>query len=987
MKISKKQLEYIIPMLVTFVLFSVVLCVKHIFPFGKNTIDYYDMSQQTIPLYYHIYDMLHGKTAFFYNFYTALGTNMSMVTSGCSGLSLFNLFFLLVPRKYLLESISIFHMLKLLGMTFTMFFYLDKRFRVPYFFKAFFSVNYAFSGFVLMLYMENKWMDIAILFPLIMYFYDRMMHGSRITGYVVTLSLALIESFYLGAMILIFIFLYTGLKLLADKLYPASDKKPEEAGSPKRFGVAGSPKQAESGGNPKQSETAESPKRSEGIDLLLSRPRHKNVKKRRAFLLELGFSTVIAIMISSFILIPQLVQIFDSARFANGSAFGDTFLDKYKGILEQTEPAYTTRWWTLLNISFASAVIFVGLIRVWKNRKLRFITIGLIVIVASELFIESINLLWHFGSYIHYPIRNGFMINFSFALLASMYAERLFKEDEEPGFERISLAGLLVSVILFAVFAGLYSRHPGMQLRSLFHVTAAMMLLSFVGYVGLLFWRNGAHYSLSLMILCTELLCYGFLMYGKPAYVTGYLEEKEQSNEFIKICRQLRENFDLSEGFLYRIKNPDESLNANYGFVLERSSLSNWTHLVPDTLLKSSSEWGYSVQFTRLLDAGGTVFTDALIGVRDVISCLPQDEELYEKAGSAEIVVNSQTGETMEYGYYKCRYTLPFGVPVYSNAMFDSELENRNPVSLENQMYRSLTGADTDYEQEISAFIARNGQSTDDSTEVSSAPITPAVKRYLINTSVSGKKALYFCSQTYDAEDMNMTIAVSSKDGAQAVLVPSIQEPYNISYPAHFNNNVIYLGTFEDEAVSITVDVDIEKGADYPVNVFELDLNKLRLLCDSYKGYPDEHISAGKKTISFSADVSEAAGSSVMLLPIAYDDGWSLKVNGKKSDILYSYSGMFTAVPLYSGLNRYELSFFPSGMGIGIVISLLGLAGFAAIIIIRRQKIDMIEKEIVVLSRGSEKWLVPFYMALWTAAVLLMYAVPVVAALICRLKT
>ncbi len=947
-----------IPMLITLALYTVLLCARHIFPFGKNTIDYYDMSQQTIPLYYHIYDMLHGKTAFFYNFYTALGINMSMVTSGCSGLSLFNLFFLFVPRKYLLESISLFHLLKLLGMTFTMFFYLDHRFRSPYFFRVFLSVNYAFSGFVLMLYMENKWMDIAVLFPLIMYFYDRMMHGSRITGYVITLSLTLIESFYLGFMILIFIFLYTGLRLLADRLYPSSEKKPE-------------------GGT-------EAGKRSEGIDLLLSRPRPKTAKKHRVFLLELGFSTVLAIMLSSFILVPQLTQIFDSARFSNSGAFGDSFLDRYKGILEQTEPAYTTRWWTLLNISFASSLIFTGLIRVWKNRKLRFLTIGLIIIVSSELFIESINLLWHFGSYIHYPIRNGFMINFSFALLASMFAERMFKEGEDPGFEKASLAGLLVSVILFAVFAGLYLRHPGMQLRSVFHVTAAMMLLSFLGYAVILLWKNGAHYSLAVMILGTELLCYGFLMYGKPTYVTGYLEEKEQSNEFIKICRQLRDNFDLSGSFLYRIKNPDESLNANYGFVLERPSLSNWTHLVPDALLKSSSEWGYSVQFTRLLDAGGTVFTDALIGVRDVISCLPQDEELYEKVGSAEIVIDSKTGETMEYGYYKCRYTLPFGVPVYSNAMFDSELENRNPVSLANQMYRSLTGADTEYEQEISSFIVRNGLVTDDVSEITVDAVTPTVKRYFLNASVSGKKALYFNSQTYDMEDMNMTVAVSSKDGEHAVLVPSIQEPYNISYPAHFNNNVIYLGTFEDETVSITVDVDIAKGPDYPVNVFELDLNKLRLLCDSYKDYPDEHISAGKKSISFSADVSEAAESSVMLLPIAYDDGWSLKVNGKKSDILYSYSGLFTAVPLYTGLNRYELTFFPSGMGLGIIISLLGLAGFASIIIIRRQKIDIIEKEIVVLSKGSEKWLVPFYMALWTAAIVLMYVVPAVSAVIFR---
>ncbi len=174
-------------------------------------------------------------------------------------------------------------------------------------------------------------------------------------------------------------------------------------------------------------------------------------------------------------------------------------------------------------------MIFVGLLRVRGNRKLRFLTITLAVMTLAELFIESINLLWHFGSYIQYPIRNGFIINFVFAILACMYAERMFttevaqtEDSNGQGFEWVSLAGLLVTVILFAIFVSIYSRHPGMEVRSVFHIVLVMMLISFAGYAAVLFWQNGAHYSLSLMILCTELLCYGFIMYGGPTYVTGY---------------------------------------------------------------------------------------------------------------------------------------------------------------------------------------------------------------------------------------------------------------------------------------------------------------------------------------------------------------------------------------------------------------------------------------------------------------------------------
>ena len=68
MKINKEQQKYLIPMFVTLVIYLSILCVKRIFPFGRNTIDYYDMAQQIAAFYYHVYDMLHAKTGFFYSF-------------------------------------------------------------------------------------------------------------------------------------------------------------------------------------------------------------------------------------------------------------------------------------------------------------------------------------------------------------------------------------------------------------------------------------------------------------------------------------------------------------------------------------------------------------------------------------------------------------------------------------------------------------------------------------------------------------------------------------------------------------------------------------------------------------------------------------------------------------------------------------------------------------------------------------------------------
>ena len=90
----KEYSKSLIPPCITLIIYCIILSVKGIYPFGSNTIDYYDMAQQIAAFYYHVYDMLHGTKAFFYDWYSALGTNMAMSTSGCSNLSPFNLFFL-----------------------------------------------------------------------------------------------------------------------------------------------------------------------------------------------------------------------------------------------------------------------------------------------------------------------------------------------------------------------------------------------------------------------------------------------------------------------------------------------------------------------------------------------------------------------------------------------------------------------------------------------------------------------------------------------------------------------------------------------------------------------------------------------------------------------------------------------------------------------------------------------------------------------------
>ena len=120
-KLSARIMPYVIPGLVTLVAMLVIMVSKGIWPFGSNRIDYFDNMQQVAPLYAHLWDWMHGRASLWFDWYTALGTNVSMSISAFSMLSPFNLILYLVPRDLILESISILTIVKMMVMAVTMY--------------------------------------------------------------------------------------------------------------------------------------------------------------------------------------------------------------------------------------------------------------------------------------------------------------------------------------------------------------------------------------------------------------------------------------------------------------------------------------------------------------------------------------------------------------------------------------------------------------------------------------------------------------------------------------------------------------------------------------------------------------------------------------------------------------------------------------------------------------------------------------------------
>ncbi len=192
------------------------------FPFGKGTLAWCDMSQQLIPLFCDFKDVLSGESSFFHSTANAGGMNFYGVY----------FFFLSSPFTYLVAFVSkadipylmnILVILKLATASFSAGFVIKKLAkRLDYGTVAALCCSYALCGYSMMYYQNIMWLDIMYMFPLVVWGIYRLMKYNKPIVLTVTLTVTVLLNFYLSFMVYLFVILFFGLFAF---LYRRANKK------------------------------------------------------------------------------------------------------------------------------------------------------------------------------------------------------------------------------------------------------------------------------------------------------------------------------------------------------------------------------------------------------------------------------------------------------------------------------------------------------------------------------------------------------------------------------------------------------------------------------------------------------------------------------------------------------------------------------------------------------------------------------------------
>ena len=183
------------------------------YPFGEKCISYCDMNQQFVPLLLALKDILAGRDGIFLNMANAGGMNFWGVFFFFLS-SPFSFLVMFVKKTDMMGFMNVLVTLKMAVAAATSCAFFDRNFKKGAVLNISFGFAYGMCGYAMHYYQNTMWLDILYLLPLLVIATDKLFDEKKPLMYILTLALAVIVNYYIGFMLIIFILLATGARMI-----------------------------------------------------------------------------------------------------------------------------------------------------------------------------------------------------------------------------------------------------------------------------------------------------------------------------------------------------------------------------------------------------------------------------------------------------------------------------------------------------------------------------------------------------------------------------------------------------------------------------------------------------------------------------------------------------------------------------------------------------------------------------------------------------
>lgn len=897
----KKKYIHLIPPALTLVVMLLVFIIKGVYPFGNSDIAYYDMIAHYVPNYSRNYEILHGNESFTFDWLVGAGCDM---TASYSGFTLFplNWVFFFVRPEYVLRFLSLFLTIKLMLTSVSISVYLKKTYDTSDLIHIALCMIYTVSGYVMQQYMNLFFLDSMMMFPLIVLSMRHLHDTGKGLPYLLMLSLQMLSTWYLGFMTLLYLLFYSfGLLFLTPK------------------------------------------------------------EKRPRFAAGVGIFTFASISISAVTTMPSLISTLTSTRVVDYS-FSPLLIFKFGN----PEPQFLAqKIFTIFNTELAAAFALILLFRRFvRKEKLTGETafrLCMMLLMLIPVFNEAIHLIWHGGSYAHFPYRCGYIYIFAATeVIAHLWGKttpvRNSITDKKPMSKVLAPAAaavLLISGTVLFVIMGLTFVDCGIYVKhGIYTYFPIIFILCTAAYILLILFcgkKAGEYTFTAVSILHAAIAAVCFIAPMDLGGTMSYITRKPSYEDNI----ELREQAMLDKDSLSRIKMFDPALSRNYSMLLGTPSLTQWMTDTAPEFKKKMTEFGYCSEYVVNYDWGGTLFSDALLNVKKTAAL--KDTQLPEQ-------VYTKYSETDTFTVYDINYTIPFGL-LEDDRLLSLDTDQSKITMSDITAYTSDTSDEDsslpeesteryipDFSAQIqtaSVLLGDDSMFTEISPDTAESidPVDPDHKKsFRYNIHIETPSVLYASLAEYSS------VTVNGQKIGKNVYVQD--DTYSFEDPGYTQAG--YFDAGED----VEIIVSNRTGTTTNDLFVLLDLDAMQALCDRYNSSCASSYKAGKNRLDITADVKD--GRNYMFLPLEYLSGWSAEANGTPVKIHPVMNGTFMALELPDGHCEITMRFKNPLIGKGIMVSVFGIITAAVILLFKK--------------RGKDITAVPFvgktaYVLLNTAAV------------------
>ena len=537
----------------------------------------------------------------------------------------------------------------------------------------------------------------------------------------------------------------------------------------------------------------------------------------------------------------------------------------------------------------------------------------LIALLTVSMYIRPVDMIWHGGQMPNWlPYRYSFMLSFVIVALAAHCFEQL-KEVKARTVGAITLS--YIALIIYTEAQDTFITTLGSEGREVFDgITVALPAIAFMAVAGITVFAvrhygGGKNVSKTGVILVTAVIC-AELCFNTTNTLTKMHQDITFStrDSYLSVILPLREKVEeikeQDDGF-YRIeKNFFRSVNDP--MAVNMYGLSHSSSTLNARAIDMLGYFGFTSNGHYSRFSGNTPLTSDIFGVKYILNCQGESTANIRSADDITVTENKDA--------------LPVGYLVNSKVS-SLELSKYDVFDNQNKLLNAMTGGN----REFFTVFSADGEPYAENCKKGSFE-----NSHIGFTEAKGEASVSYTVTALKSGELYMFLPTDYQREA-ALYVNGAYK--GICFESD-NHNIKDLGKFEKDE-TVTVKLVLKKSDLYfrepQFAVYNEDA-ETAAIAQMWEKNADTTVEKVSQTdIRFTVN---AKSGDMLFTTIPAEKGWTVYVDGVKTDYGTALNDALMTVELTEGEHVVEFKFFAAGLGTGIILTVVGTAIFVGMILI-----------------------------------------------------